>query len=122
MSVSFKPSPDNQTLVLTSSGIAYIKQQELKIYNGPGNDVYKGSLIDQLYLLHGVDQGTYEKSGWRQANYVKPREKSSPSSSSSSTEHSPFEVLMTILIIGVGLFCVWLYQAFLHPFYNYLFN
>jgi hypothetical protein len=120
MGVSFHASKDNETLVLTPSGIAFMKQEELKIYNGPGDDVYKGHKIDQLYFLYGVDQGTYEKKGWREANATKKY-----SSSSENTSGDRMDIghdLKIIGLIGLGLFFVWTYEVILHPFYNFLFN
>ena len=121
MGVSFHASEDNETLVLTPSGIAFIKQEELKIYNGPGDDAYKGNQINQLYfLLHGVDQGTYEKKGWREANTAKKY-----FSSSENTKGDPIDIgndLKMIGLIGIALFFLWVYEAILHPFYNFLFN
>ena len=121
MTVSFQPSKDGKSLVLTPAGMAFIRQEELKIYNGKGDDIYKGSMIDQLYFRFGVEQGTYEKRGWRETNHGNDDKEVSKSSSSFGDIDIVHDLKM-IGIIAIILFFVWLYQTVIHPIFNYFFN
>jgi hypothetical protein len=121
MGVSFKPSKDGISLVLTPAGLAFIKQEELKILNGPGNEYNKGNRISQMYLNYGVEEGTYEKLGWREANTVHQRE---PKTSSHSSIYDAGEA---VFAIGFGLLmgAIWgvmeLYDlavGYIHQFLN----